>query len=54
MNVIISPKDTTNKIPLADVRCYFQEGNCFTIVFNNGETRMYPLMHIWYVSVVPT
>lgn len=51
MTIIISPKDSTDYLTLEDVKTYFQEGSCFTFVFEDGSIRMYPQEHIWYIRV---
>lgn len=46
--LIISPKDTTQKLELTDVQYVTQEGNTLLVVFTDGRTRNYPFDHIWY------
>ena len=47
---ILSPKDTTEKIPLPDAEFMWQEGECFCARFKDGTERSYPMRHIWYVQ----
>ena len=48
MVLILSPKDCLPKITLENVECFAQEGNTLLVVFENGCTRNYPLVHLWY------
>lgn len=48
MKLIISPKDNLNKITLDKVATFAIEGCTLLVVFESGETRNYPLVHIWY------
>ena len=48
MKLILSPKDTLGKIILKEVFTFALEGETLLIVFNSGQTRNYPLQHIWY------
>lgn len=48
MELILSPKDNINKLVLWDVETFCLEGNTLLVVFANGGTRNYPLMHLWY------
>lgn len=48
MTVIISPKDNANKLELKDVETFALEGDTLLIVFSDGRSRNYPLIHIWY------
>jgi len=48
MNLLLSPKDNLNKIILSDVETFALEGDTLLVVFDNGRTRNYPLIHLWY------
>ena len=48
MKMILSPKDNLGKVILEDVSCYALEGATLLVVFENGRTRNYPLIHLWY------
>ena len=48
MKLILSPKDNINKIELNNVETFALEGNTLLVVFKDGKTRNYPLMHLWY------
>lgn len=48
--LILSPKDNLGKIVLEDVTAFSLEGDTLLVVFNNGSTRNYPLVHLWYYS----
>lgn len=48
MKLILSAKDTICKCVLEDVRNFNLEKDTLLVVFNNGETRNYPLQHLWY------
>ena len=48
MNLILSPKDNINKLTLTDVETFALEGNTLLVVFKDGRTRNYPLIHLWY------
>lgn len=48
MKMVLSPKDNLNKITLDGVSTFTLEGNTLLVVFENGRTRNYPLMHLWY------
>jgi len=48
MNLILSPKDNINKITLENVETFALEGNTLLVVFIDGRTRNYPLIHLWY------
>ncbi len=48
MDLIISPKDNINKLTLKDIDSFCLEGETLLVVYNNGQTRNYPLIHIWY------
>jgi len=46
--IILSPKDNINKTCLKNVETFTLEGNTLLVVFQDGKTRNYPLMHLWY------
>ena len=48
MKLILSPKDNVNKITLDDVETFALEGETLLVVFTDGVTRNYPLIHLWY------
>lgn len=48
MNLVLSPKDNVGKMVLTDVECFALEGETLLVVFVDGRTRNYPLMHLWY------
>ena len=48
MELILSPKDTVNKLTLSDVSSFAIEGPTLLVVFEDGRTRNYPLVHLWY------
>jgi len=48
MKLILSPKDNLNKITLDKVQTFALEGPTLLVVFESGETRNYPLLHLWY------
>ena len=48
MELILSPKDNTGKMVLKDVKCFAVEGPTLLVVFEDGNTRNYPLIHLWY------
>lgn len=48
MYLILSPKDNLNKIILSDVETFALEGETLLVVFEDGTTRNYPLIHLWY------
>jgi hypothetical protein len=48
MQLILSPKDNLGKIILEDVATFAVEGPTLLVVFESGETRNYPLVHLWY------
>ena len=48
MQLILSPKDNLNKIILEKVNSFALEGPTLLVVFEDGETRNYPLIHLWY------
>ncbi len=48
VNVLLSPKDTNNKIILEGVEYVYQEGNTLAVVFEDGRARSYPMIQLWY------
>ena len=48
MQLIISPKDNLGKMVLNDVTTFALEGETLLVVFKDGNTRNYPLRHLWY------
>ena len=48
MELILSPKDNLGKIVLKDVQSFALEGQTLLVVFEDGHTRNYPLIHLWY------
>ena len=48
MNLTLSPKDNLNKIVLGGVKTFALEGETLLVVFESGQTRNYPLVHLWY------
>lgn len=48
MKLILSPKDNLNKVTLENVQTFALEGNTLLVIFENGEARNYPLIHLWY------
>ena len=50
MDITLSPKDTTQKIELNNVKYFTQEHRTFLVVFEDGSTRNYPFEHIWYLE----
>jgi hypothetical protein len=48
MKLILSPKDNLGKITLEGVSTFALEGETLLVVFENGRTRNYPLVHLWY------
>ena len=48
MKLLLSPKDNLGKMVLENVHSFSLEGNTLLIVFENGRTRNYPLIHLWY------
>ena len=55
MDLIISPKDNINKIVLKEVETFVLEGSTLLVVYEDGRTRNFPLIHIWYYeAVVPS
>ena len=54
MKLILSPKDNINKINLPNVETFCIEGPTLLVVFNDGRTRNYPLVHLWYYESAAT
>lgn len=52
MKLQLSPKDNINKIMLNNVETFTLEGNTLLVVFDDGRTRNYPLVHLWYYERV--
>lgn len=48
MTVKIKPKDTTTPIYYENVVSHFLEGPTLALLFETGEVRNIPLIHIWY------
>ena len=48
MILILSPKDNLGKVILEDVKAFAAEGPTLLVVFEGGQTRNYPLIHLWY------
>lgn len=48
MELILSPKADTSKLVLKDVELFTPQGDTLLVVFKDGRTRHYPLMHLWY------
>ena len=48
MKLILSPKDNLGKITLKGVSGFALEGETLLVIFKDGSTRNYPLMHLWY------
>lgn len=48
MQMVLSPKDNLNKIILDAVSTFALEGETLLVVFEDGRTRNYPLIHLWY------
>lgn len=48
MKLVLSPKDTLGKLILNHVSTFALEGETLLVVFKNGRTRNYPLIHLWY------
>ena len=48
MRLILSPKDNLCKIVLTSVETFALEGDTLLVVFEDGDTRNYPLQHLWY------
>ncbi len=55
MELILSPKDNINKLVLKNVETFALEGNTLLVVYQDGRTRNFPLIHLWYYeSIVPS
>lgn len=50
MTVKIKCKDTTTPVYYDKVVSHFQEGNTLALLFEDGEVRNFPFMHIWYYA----
>lgn len=48
VKLLISPKDTIEKLVLEDVLTYSEQVNTLMVVFTDGRVRNYPFIHIWY------
>jgi len=48
MQLTLSPKDNINKIELKDVETFCIEGPTLLVIFKDGRSRNYPLVHLWY------
>lgn len=48
MKLILSPKDNLGKMVLKKVSGFALEGETLLVVFKDGRTRNYPLIHLWY------
>jgi hypothetical protein len=48
MNVKIKLKDTTTPVYYENVVSHFMEGTTLALLFEGGEVRNFPLIHIWY------
>lgn len=48
MTVKIKLKDTTTPIFYDKVVSHFLEGSTLALLFETGEVRNFPLIHIWY------
>ena len=48
MELILSAKDNVNKLVLFNVETFALEGATLLVVFEDGRTRNFPLMHLWY------
>lgn len=48
MKLILSPKDNLGKMVLENVKSFAVEGPTLLVVFEDGHTRNYPLIHLWY------
>jgi hypothetical protein len=48
MTVKIKMKDTTTPIFYENVVSHFLEGQTLALLFEEGEVRNFPLVHIWY------
>ena len=50
MELVLSPKDSVEMICLESVSSFGLEGETLLVVFESGETRNYPLRHLWFYS----
>jgi hypothetical protein len=48
MNLILSSRSTTMKRVLENVAYFTTEDQTLLVVFKDGKTRNYPLIHLWY------
>ena len=48
MTVKIKLKDTTTPVYYKNVVSHFMEGSTLALLFEGGEVRNFPLVHIWY------
>lgn len=48
MKLRLSPKDNLGKMDLDNVSAFALEGDTLLVVFEDGRTRNYPLIHLWY------
>lgn len=48
MKVKIKLKDTTTPVYYSKVLSHFIEGPTLALLFENGDVRNFPLIHIWY------
>jgi hypothetical protein len=48
MKVKIKLKDTTTPVYYENVVSHFMEGPTLALLFEGGEVRNFPLIHIWY------
>jgi len=48
MIVKIKLKDTTTPVVYEDVVSHFQEGCTLALLFEDGNVRNFPMVHIWY------
>lgn len=48
MVVKIKLKDTTTPVMYENVLSHFLEGPTLALLFESGEVRNFPLIHIWY------
>uniref|UniRef100_A0A6M3JV77 Uncharacterized protein n=1 Tax=viral metagenome TaxID=1070528 RepID=A0A6M3JV77_9ZZZZ len=48
MKLILSPRDNIGKLELENVETFAMEANTLLVIFNDGRTRNYPFIHLWY------
>ena len=48
MKLTLSPKDNVNRLELEGIETFCIEGCTLLVVFSDGRTRNYPLVHLWY------